>query len=123
MSTTGKKKVLVCGGRDYKDLNKAWDVLKEIKPDVIIEGGCRKADIRDYTADYCGWYYAYGHCIPCITHWANWGKHGKAAGPIRNQEMLDMWQPDLVVAFPGGDGTKSMVELARKAGVEVKEIT
>ena len=28
--------------------------------------------------------------------------------------------PDLVIAFPGGKGTAMMVDLARKAGVEVK---
>jgi hypothetical protein len=27
--------------------------------------------------------------------------------------------PDLVVAFPGGSGTRNMVEIARKAGVTV----
>jgi acyl-CoA synthetase (NDP forming) len=53
---------------------------------------------------------------------ANWKKHGKSAGPIRNQLMLDVGKPDLVIAFPGGSGTADMIRRARKAGVPVKEI-
>ena len=47
---------------------------------------------------------------------------GKRAGPLRNQRMLDEGKPDLVVAFPGGGGTKDMVRRAVKAGVSVHEV-
>lgn len=53
---------------------------------------------------------------------ADWKTHGKAAGHIRNQQMLDEGKPDLVVAFPGGRGTADMVRRSKKAGVEVIEI-
>lgn len=46
--------------------------------------------------------------------------NGKAAGPIRNQRMLDEGKPDLVVAFPGGRGTADMVRRAKAAGVPVR---
>jgi len=36
--------------------------------------------------------------------------------------MLDEGKPDLVVAFPGGGGTKDMVRRAVKAGVSVHEV-
>jgi hypothetical protein len=48
---------------------------------------------------------------------------GKAAGPIRNQRMIDEGKPDLVIAFPGGRGTADMVSRAKKAGIPVQEIT
>ena len=53
---------------------------------------------------------------------ADWVKHGKAAGPIRNKQMLDEGKPDLVIAFLAKDsrGTKNMIEQAEKAGVDVK---
>jgi hypothetical protein len=51
---------------------------------------------------------------------ADWKRYGPAAGPIRNQRMLD-WSPDLVVAFAGGKGTTDTVRRARAAGVEVIE--
>jgi UDP-N-acetylmuramoylalanine-D-glutamate ligase len=52
---------------------------------------------------------------------AKWDLHGKSAGPIRNQQMLDTGV-DLVIAFPGGKGTAHMVSIAKKAGVKVVEI-
>jgi hypothetical protein len=53
---------------------------------------------------------------------ADWTTFGKAAGPIRNAEMLAKEKVDLVVAFPGGPGTLNMKRLARAAGVEVLEV-
>lgn len=53
---------------------------------------------------------------------ADWVTLGKAAGPIRNQQMLDEAKPDWVVAFPGGNGTADMVRRARKAGVKIVEV-
>lgn len=47
---------------------------------------------------------------------------GKAAGPIRNQHMIDTAKPDLVVSFPGGAGTADMVRRAKAAGVRVIEV-
>jgi hypothetical protein len=52
---------------------------------------------------------------------ANWGRYGPAAGPIRNTQMLIEGRPELVVFFPGGDGTKDMVEKARKHRIPLKE--
>lgn len=52
---------------------------------------------------------------------ADWKKHGKAAGIIRNKQMLDLGV-DLVIAFPGGTGTADMVKKAKKAGIKVIEI-
>jgi hypothetical protein len=46
-------------------------------------------------------------------------KHGRAAGPIRNQAILDEGKPDLVVAFPGGRGTTDMVSRVQNARIEV----
>ena len=53
---------------------------------------------------------------------ANWEKYGKAAGHIRNKQMLDEGKPDLVIAFLAKDsrGTKNMIEQATKAGIPAK---
>ena len=48
--------------------------------------------------------------------------YNAAAGPIRNQLMIDEGRPDLVVAFPGGAGTKDMTDRAKAAKIEVMEI-
>ena len=52
-------------------------------------------------------------------HPADWERHGKAAGPIRNAEMADV--SDALIAFWDGQscGTKSMIELAKRKGLQV----
>ena len=46
----------------------------------------------------------------------------RGAGPKRNQKMLDLEGPDLVVAFKGGNGTKDMVRRSSKQGYDVLTI-
>lgn len=109
-------RVLVCGGRDYMDHKRVFQTLSCIEGvAVIIHGGALGAD--SWAAQW-----AYDYEVPCFRYPARWKVHGKAAGPIRNQQMLDEGKPDLVVAFPGGIGTADMVRRARAAGVEVREI-
>ncbi len=54
---------------------------------------------------------------------ANWDKYGKAAGAIRNKQMLDEGKPDLVLAFhtniEKSRGTKNVIEQAKKRGIKV----
>lgn len=49
-----------------------------------------------------------------------WDQLGKGAGVIRNTFMLTK-KPDLVLAFPGGNGTLDMITQARNARVNVYE--
>lgn len=52
---------------------------------------------------------------------AHWDIHGRAAGPIRNQQMLDEGLPDMVIAFhddiASSKGTKDMISRAEKNSV------
>ena len=43
-------------------------------------------------------------------------------GLSRNQRMIEIGSPDLVVAFPSGEGTEHMVRLAKAASIEVLEV-
>jgi len=54
---------------------------------------------------------------------AQWKAYGKAAGHMRNTEMLEDGETDIVVAFPGGNGTADMVRKAKAAGVSVLEVS
>jgi UDP-N-acetylmuramoylalanine-D-glutamate ligase len=117
-------RILVCGGRDYCDYHEfdrrmddlySWLGEGEDFGLTVIQGGAKGADFLAK-----GWAKSLG--FPCTEFPADWKKHGKAAGAIRNQQMLDEGKPDLVVAFPGGNGTKDMVSRARKAGIEVIEV-
>ena len=53
-------------------------------------------------------------------HPADWNAHGKAAGPIRNQRMVDLGA-DVCLAFPmpGSRGTLHCMRAAEKAGIPV----
>lgn len=116
-------KVLVCGGRDYNDydvfvekMNQLFSTLSELgEITEIAHGGASGVD--DMASDYA-WQYR----IPCRRFPADWKTHGKAAGPIRNAKMLKEFQPDVVVAFPGGRGTGDMIQRAKAAGVRVIEV-
>lgn len=111
-------RVLVCGGRDFDDSRLMYRVLDALYLDrdsTLIHGDARGADrmAQRWAEERALWIESYP---------ADWESHGKAAGFIRNQQMLDEGKPDLVVAFPGGKGTAMMVELASKAGVPVIQV-
>lgn len=82
---------------------------------IIINGGAHGAD--NVSTDWAIVHYAQLKEYP-----ADWKRFGKIAGFIRNQKMLDIEKPDLVVAFPGCNGTADMVKKSRTANVEVMEI-
>ena len=114
-------RVLVCGGRAYTDRGKVFEVLDGLHHKhgalIIIEGGAAGADTL---ADE--WTCMQRTCR-LITEPADRKRHGRPAGPIRNQKMLDNHKPELVVGFPGGRGTAHMMRIAREAGIEVIEVS
>lgn len=113
-------RVLVCGGRNFGDKQYVWKKLQEIFnstfPSCVITGGAHGVD--SFAKEW-----ADNNCLDTEIYNADWQIHGKAACPIRNQQMLDEGKPDLVVAFPGGRGTADMVSRAKKAGIKVIEIS
>lgn len=113
-------KVLVCGGRDYADEATVWSALDEVYErtpvGLLAQGGAEGADRLAFA-------WAMTRGVPCATFEAAWATYGRSAGPRRNQWMLEIVAPDLVVAFPGGAGTEDTVRRARAAGVEVRRIS
>ena len=87
---------------------------------LLLHGGARGADAAiGRAAQQLGW--------SALVMPAQWQLHGRAAGPIRNRELLEQGvaravthsSPGsltsvLVVAFPGGAGTASLVREARR---------
>lgn len=110
-------KVLVCGGRDYRDRERLFATLDGL-PDVsvIISGMAKGADSLA-----AAWAKERGKLLMAFP--ADWRAHGRRAGPIRNVRMLMDGKPDLVVAFPGGKGTADMVKRSRASGVKVIEVS
>lgn len=141
-------RVLVCGGREFANLSRDdtgkviqdkrydeyrfvhsyLDKLAEARSinfvpddnwmplDFFVIGGKARG------ADTAGIDWAVSNFLNFQEYPADWDKHGKKAGFIRNTQMLVEGKPDLVIAFPGGVGTRMMVDIAKKAGVEVTEV-
>lgn len=117
-------RLLISGDRHYDDVEAIYVTLAGIialnkeenseEDIVLIEGGARGADsIAEAAGQLLG--------MKVLRYPAKWAKYGKAAGPIRNQQMLDEGKPDVVVCFhddlEASRGTKHMASIAKKAGV------
>lgn len=113
-------RMLVCGGRDYDDRDHVWNTLCRIDaergPISVVVHGCATG------ADNEGMLWAQALDRKHAPFQADWRLHGKAAGPLRNQRMIDEGRPSLVVAFPGGRGTADMVRRAKAAKIPVIEV-
>lgn len=111
-------RVLVCGGRNFHDRIAVFGWLQAChlthKIECVIHGDASGAD-------YLAGRWAETEKVPVRAFPADWDQHGKAAGPMRNQQMVDDGKPDLVIAFPGGRGTADMRRRATAAGIKVIE--
>lgn len=85
---------------------------------LIVQGGAAGADRLTQQ-------WATLRMIGYETWHADWEKHGKAAGPIRNTEMITKSGAKTLVAFwsGGSPGTRDSIETARKTGLRVRVFT
>lgn len=127
--------VLVAGGRDFgcwkrdgklvvskRERDFIYDVMNAIcgygadgepLPIILMHGACPTG--VDLVVDK----WAERNLIPVKRFPADWDKHGKAAGPIRNQQMVDKG-PSYMIAFPSsGTGTRDCARRADEAGIPV----
>ena len=109
-------RVLIAGGRDFTDKQFLTEYMSTYLGSVttLISGTARGAD-------NLGEEWAKENGIAIERYPAQWSRDGKAAGPIRNAEMLKKGNPDLVVVFEGGKGSAHMASISRKAGVNTVE--
>jgi hypothetical protein len=113
---TGYQEAIVKAEAEKALFFKVMDAAnKKYEIECIIEGGAKGADRLAQK-------WATLNNVTLHTCKADWNKHGKAAGIIRNQEMLEEYAPTLTLAFPGGNGTKDMVTRSRKAGIKTIEV-
>lgn len=111
-------KILVCGGRNYEKYAEFNSIMKMVQDKVdvsmIIQGGAKGAD-------HLALEWADKKVIPCLNVPADWDKYGKSAGFKRNAKMLE-YEPDMIVAFTGGVGTKMMMALGISNNVKVVDV-
>ncbi len=116
-------KLAIVGTRTFDD----WAMFKRIMNTLtakfddilVVSGGAKGADKM---AKNWAWENGYS----CRIHHADWDKHGKAAGPIRNTELANDLEPgDRAIAWWDGrsPGTRHAIEKIRKRpGVKLKII-
>ena len=103
-------KVLVTGDRNWTDGDLIVAHLENYVPFTLVHGAARGADSLAAVA-------AVKLHQKVISYAADWQLYGRAAGPIRNRQMLGEL-PDVVLAFHDNlalsKGTKDMVGIALK---------
>jgi hypothetical protein len=112
---------IIAGGRDYHPTAEgaAWlgQLLVTLGIVGVVSGGASGAD-------NFGEWWAQNRGIPVKIFKADWQTHGSAAGPMRNEQMakfLKLYLQSAVLLFPGGRGTQSMRNIAKREGIPVYE--
>lgn len=101
-------RVAVVGSRDFPDLATVKDFVNLLpNGSVIVSGGARGVDTAAYEA-------ALERGLGTKIYYADWEKHGKSAGFIRNQDIVK--DADLVVLFwdEQSKGTEHTLALVKK---------
>ena len=106
-------KVIIAGSR-HMEMG-SFDLIQEavnasgFQVDEVVCGMANGADIL-------GMYWAKQKGIPVAKFPADWKQYGKAAGPIRNKQMLDYADGLIVFIWNGSRGSENMLRQTKKAG-------
>ena len=107
-------RTIIAGSRDIVDPRVIPDAVEESEFEItqVISGGARGVDALAIA-------YADLHKIPLRIFRANWDKHGKSAGYIRNQEMANYAEALIAIWDSKSVGTKHMIKIATDLGLSV----
>jgi hypothetical protein len=109
-------RVVVTGSREWTDQKTISRAIAEVgNIRLLVHGACRGADlICSHEALLRG--------IEVFSAPADWKRLGPKAGLIRNAQMLDQYEPNLVLAFPtqNSTGTWDLVRKAQAKGIPVR---
>jgi YspA, cpYpsA-related SLOG family len=115
------RRIIIAGGRDFTDYNSLAYHVSEYRDansvhDCIIVSGTARG------ADKLGELYAINYALPIKEFPADWDKHGKAAGHIRNKEMAE-YAGHLIAFWDGKSrGTANMIKQAEEHGLKIQII-
>ncbi len=111
-------RLIIAGSRNTENAgNKLERAIKEhlidsTKVECIISGGSG-------TVDFAAEALARKWQVPMLTVNARWDKLGRAAGPIRNQQMAKLGTILLVIHDGKSPGTKSMIDCATRENLNI----
>lgn len=124
-------RIIVAGGRDFKDYNLLSNTIMQYLEDVDDTGivsNPKQVKFISGTArgaDSLGEQFAYTWGYDVVRFPADWDTHGKSAGYRRNAEMAiyasENGNDGVLIAFWDGRsrGTKHMIDLAARYGLDV----
>lgn len=119
-----EKYVVIAGCRSYTNYEEAKDFIASCLTEyenrdqiTILSGGCKGADLL-------GERFAKEKGYPIRRYLPDWKQYGKAAGPIRNKQMVDACHK--VICFWDGKsrGTASLIHYANtiKKQLHIKKV-
>lgn len=112
-------RVIITGSRFWEHGGHVFNILDHLKTahgdDLTVVHGACPTGADWYTEVWC----RRNDHTP-VRFPAEWGKHRRGAGPIRNRDMVNAGA-DLVIAFPNpvSEGTWHCMDTAAKAGITV----
>lgn len=111
--------VIIAGGRDYRLTQSDYTWLNTLMTEIPITGVILG---RGRGVDEDAEWWARRHHLFVTPFPAEWERYGKAAGPIRNEQMADEAAPDGgCILFQGNRGTDDMRRRAKKHGLQIWE--
>jgi hypothetical protein len=137
-------KIIIAGTRTFSDreflFEKMDSLTSQLKEVIVVSGhagrvyyqnptsvvGGKTATIKMRTdkiitgADLLGEEWAFERRHPYVVFHADWDRHGKAAGPIRNEEMAKVAQAAALFWDGQSPGTKNMIQLAKKYKLDLR---
>lgn len=130
-------RILVTGSRRFTDAQALEAALLDTWHDttqlggqmLVVHGACYPmpdpSGNRPYrSADWLTHLWCVARSIPDEPHPADWHTHGRAAGPLRNQAMVDLGAHLCIAARLGAStGTRDCTRRAHAAGIPVHEVT
>jgi predicted double-glycine peptidase len=107
-------KTIIAGSRDFNHLSSVAYCIKQSGFNIteVVSGGCKGVDLL-------GEEWAKKNKIPIKRFPAAWDEHGKAAGPIRNQQMAEYADALIAIVAPNSKGTRDMLNKANKHDLKI----
>jgi hypothetical protein len=111
-------KLIIAGSREFDNYpllkEKVDFLLKNVTEDIEIVSGTARG------ADTLGEKYARENNFQVKLFPADWNKHGKSAGFIRNEEMAKYANACVVFWMNNSKGTKHMIDLSQKYNLKLR---
>lgn len=110
---------ILTGSRKYSDWPKVNETMQELhdhcEGQLFVRVGDCSTGLDEWVRIWCE-----RNSVPYKEYTAYWHEHGKAAGPIRNGEMVADGG-EVCIAFPDDEskGTRDCAEKAKAAGIPV----